>query len=238
MLSKIKLLSVAGGILMFSGSGNVIIEQAQASQALANPYDAFKTRATPDTAFTYLHQVATHPRCANCHGVVSEGVHRPTVGDNRLNHQMNISFLNNFTLRVQDGKFVPSGNLNPVNCRGCHQDKNGTDPGLPPGASNNLMPGFVWHMPPVTMKIERDLTPKQLCEAWLDPARNSNLAYRGGRNDMKTFKKEFEHHVKDDPLVRWAWEPGPGRTSAPGSHKEFVQAMTLWIDAGAPCPNK
>lgn len=199
-------------------------------------YEKYSASPTPDTAFEYLHQVATHPRCANCHGVEEEGLHRPTVGDDRRLHPMNISSLNNLQLRVEDGKFVNNPSGNPVTCRGCHQDTNGKEFGMPPGAANDLMPGFVWHMPPARMKIERDISPAKLCELWLDPASNSNLAYRGGRNDMKTFKKEFEHHVKDDPLVRWAWEPGLGRTSAPGTHSEFVSAMSLWIDAGAPCP--
>jgi hypothetical protein len=53
---------------------------------------------------------------------------------------------------------------------------------------------------------------------------------------MDVFKKEFIHHVKDDPLVRWAWAPGPGRTPAPGTHLDFVKAMKLWIQEGVPCP--
>jgi len=67
---------------------------------------------------------------------------------------------------------------------------------------------------------------------------NSFLAQRGGRDDMKTFKKEFEHHVSDDPLVRWAWNPGPGRTPAPGTHAQFAKAMSVWINGGAPCPTE
>jgi len=91
------------------------------------------------------------------------------------------------------------------------------------------MPGFVWHMPPPTMIIGSDMTPSKLCNNWLNPRLNSFLAQRGGRDDMKTFKKEFEHHVSDDPLVRWAWNPGPGRTPAPGTHAQFAKAMSVWI---------
>lgn len=222
-------------IFLVVGCGS--IEQNANSKIALTAYEKFSKKPNPDTAFAYLHQVATHPRCANCHGVEEDGLHRPTVGENREIHPMNISFLNNLQLRVEDGKFVQSTSGQPVTCRGCHQDSNGKEPDMPPGAANDLMPGFVWHMPPITMKIDRDMSAEKLCEQWLNPASNSNLAYRGGRNDMKTFKKEFEHHVKDDPLVRWAWNPGPGRSSAPGSHDEFVAAMSLWIDGGAPCPN-
>ncbi|MEC8231903.1 MAG: hypothetical protein VX061_10750 [Pseudomonadota bacterium] len=205
---------------------------------ITTAYTAYKSQPNAETAFAYLFDVATSPRCVNCHGVVENGAHRPTVGDNRTHHPMNITSINNLKMAVQDGKFVQVGETNPVNCRGCHQDKNADEPGRPPGAANDLMPGFVWHMPPPTMIIARDVTPLQLCNNWLNPQINSFLAQRGGRNDMKTFKKEFEHHVKDDPLVRWAWAPGPGRTPAPGTHEDFGNAMTLWIDAGAPCPSQ
>jgi hypothetical protein len=87
------------------------------------------------------------------------------------------------------------------------------------------------------MIVPADISPQQLCENWLDPGKNSCLAFRGSRDDMKTFEKEFVHHVSDDPLIRWAWNPGPGRSPAPGTHQEFVTAMQLWIDQGAPCPN-
>ncbi|NHI02123.1 hypothetical protein [Oceanimonas sp. MB9] len=204
--------------------------------ARADAYSDYMASPSAAGAFQYLYQVATHPRCANCHGVVEDGIHRPTVGDQRIPHPMNITSLNNIRLIAQDGKFVMADNLQPVNCRSCHRDENGTEAGMPPGAANDLMPGFVWHMPPVTMVIEQDITPAELCNNWLDPAKNSFLAMRGGRSDMATFKKEFEHHVQDDPLVRWSWDPGLNRTPAPGSHKDFAQAMTLWIDGGAPCP--
>jgi len=203
----------------------------------ADAYQQYVKAASAESAFLYLHKVATHPRCANCHGKINTGKHRPTVGDNTRPHPMNISSANNLSLMVKKGEFVPVPNSSqPVNCRSCHQNSNGASPGMPPGAANNLMPGFVWHMPPATMIIKQGMTPQELCENWLDPAKNSFLAQRGGRHDMQTFKKEFVHHVKDDPLIRWAWQPGPGRTPAPGTHKDFVKAMKLWINAGAQCP--
>lgn len=206
--------------------------------ASADPYKAYKADPNAETAFAYLHQVATHPRCANCHGVVEEGVHHPTVGDERRAHPMNISSLNNLRLAVVEGKFVQLDSPHPVNCRSCHQNSNGDEPGMPPGAANDLMPGFVWHMPPSTMAIEPGMTAKTLCNNWLDPARNSFLAFRGSREQMDVFAKEFEHHVSDDPLVRWSWSPGPGRSPAPGTHEDFAHAMEVWIEGGAPCPSE
>lgn len=206
--------------------------------AFSDAYQDYKASPSGETAFEYLHQVATHPRCSNCHGVMDGGVHRPTVGDERRPHPMNISSANNLRLTVENHHFVQVPNsTQPVNCRSCHQNKNGASPGMPPGAANDLMPGFVWHMPPPTMIVPADISPTQLCANWLDPAKNSFLAFRGSRDDMKTFEKEFVHHVSDDPLIRWAWNPGPGRSPAPGTHQEFVTAMQLWIDQDAPCPN-
>ncbi len=203
----------------------------------ADSYQAYIKSPTPETAFGYIHQVTTHPRCVNCHGVMKDGVQRPMVGDDSRLHPMNISNVHNLRLKVEGKIFVEVANTSqPVNCRSCHQDVNGDAPGMPPGAANDLMPGFVWHMPPPTMILSKTMGVQELCEQLLDPSRNSFLAFRGGRNDLKTFKKEFDHHVNDDPLVRWAWEPGPGRTPAPGTHADLVKAMQLWTSAGAPCP--
>ncbi len=208
------------------------------SQIQADAYSEYRENPSADTAFAYIHQVASHPRCGNCHGAVENGLHRPTVGDRRKIHPMNISFIHNLVLRAEGDGFVQiPDTAQPVNCRSCHHNSNGASPGMPPGAANDLMPGFVWHMPPVSMLLPADISPAMLCEKWLDPASNSFLAVRGGRDDMKTFEKEFVHHASDDPLVRWSWNPGPGRTPAPGTHADFVAAMKLWIRNGAACPD-
>ena len=204
----------------------------QANEAL----DAFKKNPSAENAFTYLFEVAKHPRCANCHGVVENGIHKPTVGEFRVNHPMNITAANNVVLTVKDHHFVEVPNA-AMNCRSCHQDDNQNELGMPPGAANDNMPGFVWHMPPATMAVARDITAKALCEQWLDPVRNSHLVYRGGRDDLKTFRAEFlDHHAKVDPLILWSWEPGIGREPAPGTNKDFVKALDIWISAKAPCP--
>src|SRR5215510_1698243 len=34
---------------------------------------------------------------------------------------------------------------------------------------------------------------------------------------------------KPDPLVKWAWNPGPGRESAPGSFDDFAKLVQMWM---------
>jgi len=69
-------------------------------------------------------------------------------------------------------------------------------------------------------------TKQQICEQMKDPARN------GGRRTGE----EVIEHMKVDPLVLWAWNPGAGRTTPPLSHEKFVEALEAWVGAGMPCP--
>jgi len=60
----------------------------------------------------------------------------------------------------------------------------------------------------------------------LDPSRN------GGRHTGE----EVIEHMKVDPLVLWAWNPGAGRRTPPLSHEKFVEALEAWVSAGMPRP--
>ncbi len=42
---------------------------------------------------------------------------------------------------------------------------------------------------------------------------------------------------KVDPLVRWAWQPGPGREPAPGTLAQFVNVLKWWKGGTAACPS-
>jgi hypothetical protein len=65
----------------------------------------------------------------------------------------------------------------------------------------------------------------QICVQLKDPKRN------GGRDIAAILK-----HVSTDSLVKWGWNPGPGRTPAPGTNAEFAALLTAWADTGAHCP--
>ena len=100
-------------------------------------------------------------------------------------------------------------------CQTCHQATN---------TANGFVPGVAtWRLAPLSMKWE-GLTKAQICEEMKDPARN------GGRS---TGEAVIEH-MKADPLILWAWNPGT-RTTPPLSHEKFVAALEAWVHAGMPC---
>lgn len=94
------------------------------------------------------------------------------------------------------------------------------------GAANfERVPGNPgWHLAPKEMAwMDRSLG--QICEQIKDPKRN------GG----KTLAQIVEH-MAEDKLVGWGWDPGLGRTAAPGTQKEFGALIKAWADSGAHCP--
>jgi hypothetical protein len=68
-------------------------------------------------------------------------------------------------------------------------------------------------------------SPAELARHLKDPKQN------GGKT-----LEELIHHVAEDTLVLWGWDPGEGRTRPPLAHAEFVQKMQAWVEAGAPIP--
>lgn len=133
----------------------------------------------------------------------------PLVGDKSMSHPMNIK-------RGPEGMGTKG-----LLCSGCHQEKNLPGAHTPPGA-----PG--WQLPTADLPmVFQTRTPKQLCEQLKDPARNGN-------RDLN----QVLEHVREAPLVLWAWDPGDGRTPVPVSHEQFVKDMTDWVKKGAACPEK
>ena len=103
-----------------------------------------------------------------------------------------------------------------MRCTTCHGPAN-FDPGGVPGNP-------VWHLAPIEMAwVGKSLG--QICEQIKDPNRN------GGKS-----MDELLHHMAEDSLVGWGWNPGVGREPAPGTQKEFGALFKAWIDTGAVCP--
>ena len=102
-------------------------------------------------------------------------------------------------------------------CHACHQDRNSPDAPVP-GAP-------MWHLAPRSMAWH-GVALAQLCAQLKDPTRNGN------RN-----LEQIIEHSAHDPLVGWAWAPGPGRTPAPGTQERFGALLAAWVEAGADCPD-
>ena len=103
-------------------------------------------------------------------------------------------------------------------CDTCHHEENNEYSNVP-GAPH-------WGLAPKSMGWY-GLTDIEIAEVLLDPEMN------GGRSH-----EDLLHHMSEDALVLWAWDPGNGRTPPPVSHDEFVDALEIWFEAGAPIPSK
>jgi hypothetical protein len=112
-----------------------------------------------------------------------------------------------------DGGMGPPGGLA---CTSCHHEAN-YDPAGVPGNPK-------WALAPAEMAWQGK-TLGQICVQIKDKDRN-------GGKDMAALIK----HMADDELVGWGWDPGAGRTPAPGTQKQFGELIKAWADAGATCP--
>jgi hypothetical protein len=175
--------------------------------------------------FLRAFEVFSHPRCSNCHprddrplwGIRFHGMNVQR-GEEKTGHDK----------KKPDGGYGRAG----MTCITCHQEQNGALPGSPPGAHH-------WRLAPIRMGWA-GLTAAELCLQFKE------LEHRGEGvldhivkpvpGEIQPGEKEEEWKI--DPLVAWAWEPGPGRQPAPGKLNDFVKILMWWKEAGAPCPPK
>lgn len=155
-----------------------------------------------------VYEVFSHPRCANCH--VEDNHPRwsgPHYGKTRV-HGFNVQ-----------GGSDGSGFGNPgLRCTTCHFESNSNVLHGPPGVEG-------WHLAPLEM-VWFGKSSADICAQIKDPARNGDRTL-----------EEVAVHVRDDALVGWGWDPGPGREPAPGSAEATYDALVRWTKAGAPCPS-
>jgi hypothetical protein len=100
-----------------------------------------------------------------------------------------------------------------LQCGGCHMRGNVEHAGVP-GAVG-------WDAPPDALGW-RERTPAAIC---------ARLAV--GTPEAREHLVEY---VATSPTVAWAFEPGPGRTPAPGNRPLLASLVRAWVDGGAPCP--
>jgi hypothetical protein len=166
--------------------------------------------ASAIAAFRSVHSVAINTRCTNCHAPGERPLQLD--GSRRRFHAMNVQ-----------RRIVELGH----HCATCHQDRNFDQPHLPPGAPH-------WNMPSAPKAFDAGITANGLCRLWLDPERN--VFELGPRKGEARTPADLLEHIATDPLVRWTWDPGPGRMPSPGTHAEFLAHFSTWVAGGAPCP--
>lgn len=109
-----------------------------------------------------------------------------------------------------------------MECATCHREKNSEALGVtggPPGAPN-------WNLPPrETPMIFEGRSTHELCLQLRDPEKN------GGKTLAALL-----HHVSEDALVLWGWNPGGDRSKPPLTHSEFVEQFQTWVSSGGACP--
>lgn len=154
-------------------------------------------------------KVITHPRCANCHPVDT-----PAQTDFRRQHMPMVS-------RGPLGEHKEGHGAVGLPCKSCHTAKN------------------VWVGGVQTVTIPGNpkwaLAPKE--QAWQGKSLGDicrqikDLARNGGKT-----LAQIHDHMANDQLVAWGWNPGAGRTPAPGTQAQFGELIKAWIDSGAECP--
>lgn len=115
-------------------------------------------------------------------------------------------------VRGEAGMGAPGG----LACTTCHHEAN-FDAARVPGNPK-------WQLAPIEMAWQGKSL-GQICAQIKDPNRN------GGKT-----MAQLIHHMAEDELVGWGWNPGAGRTPAPGTQKQFGELIKAWADAGAACP--
>lgn len=180
-----------------------------AAQDLRAPadFDSIEDQTARSAAiFEEMGKVITHPRCLNCHPR-TDG---PTQGDDMHPHQPPVV--------RGDADFGAPG----MTCNTCHGPENYTTVGV--GGIESIPGHEPWALAPVDMGWA-GASLADICAQIKDPDRN------GGRS-----LDDLHHHMAEDGLVGWAWDPGQGRSPAPGTQELLGQLTQAWIDTGAACP--
>lgn len=165
-------------------------------------------------AWKRVEAVLTHPRCANCH-VGPDNIPIWTVnGESKSRpHGMNI--------HAGDSRI----GAETIACSTCHMTS--TAPNKVAHAPPHV--GLDWQLAPVDF-VWYGKTGAEICAQLKDPKRN------GGR-DAAGLVEHLRHDAEVNGFIPWAWNPGGGRETPPGSFEDHVKDVAMWGAAGQPCPD-
>lgn len=173
---------------------------------------ATATRTEGLAAWDRIYEVASHPRCANCHVGPSDVPmwSGPGYGKTRP-HGMNV--------RAGESRI----GVETIPCATCHvTDTAGRGNPAPHEAPRVAAR---WRLAPVEAHWFGQSS-GTICRQLRDPERN------GGR-DVTDLAAYLDHDV----ILHWAWAPGPGRAPAPYSLQAHVTDLLTWGVAEFPCPD-
>ena len=184
---------------------------AEDAVVIAPPPEGSVSVAEGLAAWGRIFEVASHPRCSNCHVGAGERPmwSGPSYGQTRV-HGMNVM--------AGDSRI----GAETIPCRTSHVTNETRGNAMPHGAPQVA---DAWRLAPV----EADWFGKssdEICAQLRDPA----------RNDGRTFL-EIADHLGHDVILHWAWSPGGGREPAPYSLQEHTNDVLAWGVAGMPCPS-
>ncbi|MEL6185409.1 MAG: hypothetical protein AAFU79_12370 [Myxococcota bacterium] len=204
---------LAAPALLLAGLALAVPAFAEEDTPLNVPAAGSVSTAEGLMAWKRIYEVASHPRCANCHVGANERPmwSGPTYGRTRV-HGMNV---------VAGASRI--GAESGMVCSTCHvtavatQAKNDVPHAAPRVAA-------AWRLAPAEAHWFGKSS-EFICQQLRDKEQN------GGR----TFQ-EVAQHLGHDVILHWAWTPGGGREPAPYSLEEHVADILAWGVAGMPCP--
>ena len=224
MIHRYKLAGVAAGLTLVLGlaaAPTLVDAQSSAGQpeALAaagaglEPVSSFASisdeKERSIAIFQETGKVIQHPRCLNCHPADD----RPLQGMDMHEHMPPVF--------RGEANFGLAG----MECTTCHTQANVELVAQAEGLQS--IPGNPnWHLAPIEMAwVGKSLA--EICVQIKDEERN------GGKS-----LAELVHHMAEDDLVGWGWNPGKGREPVPGTQAQFGELFQAWADSGAHCPGE
>ena len=168
------------------------------------------TRDQALAAWDRIYEVASHPRCSNCHvGADNRPMWSgPSYGRTRP-HGMNIN--------AGESRIGAESIL----CATCHAYRENAAPNDAPHMAPQVAAG--WQLAPVEAEWFGKSS-VEICTQLRDPARNGARTYL----DLASL---LDHDVS----LHWAWTPGGGREAVPYTLQTHVDDILIWGVGGQPC---